>query len=87
MAGNLRLFPVGVAKASWQIPAVTQCAVDTLLSFISFNGLDSIVTMRTWTGRVFKDYWGYFSYQPPDDTNPFYVFDAVFNFNGLRVIP
>lgn len=91
MGGNLRLFPVGIAKASWLIPHASRYAVKAILDYANFVTLDTPVTIRTIKtsgGLVqFVDCNAIMSYLPDDkqSQNIFEVDGILLNFTEVAI--
>lgn len=88
IGGDRRAKAFGPGRGSWKIPYMTQPALAAFLSFIGFNGLDALVTVRHWTGKEYKDFNARFQYSPAPDqkTNECEVFDVTFEFFDMREI-
>lgn len=88
LGGDQRLYADSLGKGTLALPYCTQAALDAILEWIEFNGLDAEITIRHWNGREFKDYNANLQYLPPADqeSNSCEVFNVEFTLINMREI-
>lgn len=91
LGGDRRLYPQGLAKASWGVEMMSRCGLDAIFTHISFNPLtdfDKPVTIRTWNKVNFSNYSATLQYLPTEDqdTNEGEVPTVTFTFIDMVLI-